>query len=216
MDACFGGHHDAFFFVYFVVLVAVEAAHHRGEFVVGLGGFGEAAADDEGRAGFVHQDGIHLVHDAIGVASLDFVLRAEHHVVSEVVKAELVVGAVGDVAGVLGAFVLVIAVAGHHQTHAETEPFVDCAHPVGVTGGEVVVDGNDMDAFAGEPVEIHRQGGDERFAFACLHLGHPAEVKGRPAHDLHIVMPLADHPAGGFSDDRESFHEHVFHFLAVV
>ena len=160
MNACFGGHHDAFFFVYFVVLVAVEAAHHRSEFVVGLGGFGEAAADDEGRAGFVHQDGVHLVHDAVGVTSLDFVLRAEHHVVSEVVKAELVVGAVGDVAGVLGTFVLVIAVAGHHQPHAEAEPFVDFAHPVGIAGCEVVVDGDDMDAFAGEPVEIHRQGGD--------------------------------------------------------
>ena len=135
MYASFGGHDYALFFVYFVVLVAVKSAHYRGELVVGLSGFGEASADDERCAGFVYQDGVDLIHNAIGVTSLDFVLIAEHHVVAKVIKAELVVGAVGDVAGVLGAFVLVVAIAGYHQPDSEAEPSVDGTHPVGVAGG---------------------------------------------------------------------------------
>ena len=58
----------------------------------------EGAGDDQRGAGFVDQDRVHLVHDGEDVPALDHVLHPVLHVVAQVVEAELVVGAVGDVA----------------------------------------------------------------------------------------------------------------------
>ena len=71
---------------------------------------------------------------------------------------------------------------------------VDLAHPLGVARREVVVDGDEVHALAAERVEVDRQRRHEGLAFAGLHLGDPAEVQRRPAHQLHVVVPLADHP----------------------
>ena len=68
------------------------------DLVVLVGGFFAGAGDDQRRAGFVDQDGIDFVDDGEVVLALHAVLEAELHVVAQVVEAELVVGAVGDVA----------------------------------------------------------------------------------------------------------------------
>ena len=59
------------------------------------------AADDERGAGLVDEDVVHLVDDGVVQHPLPFVIQAGGHVVAEVVEAELVVGAVGDV-GLVG------------------------------------------------------------------------------------------------------------------
>ena len=59
------------------------------------------ARDDERRPRLVDEDRVHLVDDRVRVLALHPLLEREHHVVAQVVEAELVVGAVGDV-GVVG------------------------------------------------------------------------------------------------------------------
>ena len=59
------------------------------------------AADDQRGTGLVDQDGVDLVHDGKRMAALHHVGLVDDHVVAQVVKAELVVRAVGDV-GLVG------------------------------------------------------------------------------------------------------------------
>ena len=84
------------------VLAAVQALHDPGELDVPLRGEVGRAGDDERRAGLVDEDRVDLVDDAEVVAALDELGRVPGHVVAQVVEAELVVRAVGDVLGVLG------------------------------------------------------------------------------------------------------------------
>ena len=77
-----------------LALQAGDKLVHQG---VELGGLLPLTGDDQGGAGLVDEDGVHLVHDGEGVAPLDQLLGVDGHVVPQVVKAELVVGAVGDV-----------------------------------------------------------------------------------------------------------------------
>ena len=114
-----------------------------------LGGPG----DDQRRAGLVDQDRVDLVDDREDVAALDHVLELELHVVAQVVEAELVVRAVGDVAGV-GRLALVVEQAVLDAADRQAEERVDLAHPLGVAAGEVVVDGDDVDAPAGQGVQV--------------------------------------------------------------
>ena len=171
-----------------------------------VGGFVGGAGDDEGGAGFVDEDGIDFVDDAVEVAALDLVGDFELHVVAEVVEAELVIGAVGDVGGV-GFAALLVGEVVDDDADAEAEEAVDFAHPFGVALGEVVVDGDDVDAVAGEGVEIAGEGGDEGLAFAGLHLGDFALVEDHAANHLDIEVAHADNAAAGFADDSEGFGE---------
>ncbi len=74
------------------------------------------AGDDQGRARLVDQDRVDLVDDREVVAPLDHLAGVIDQVVAQVVEAELVVGAVGDVAAV-GLLALTLAEAVDDHTH---------------------------------------------------------------------------------------------------
>ena len=96
--------------------------------------------------------------------------KLELHVVAQVVEAELVVGAVGDV-GPVGHLALLVVQLVLDDADPHAQEAVEAAHPLRVAAGQVVVDGDDVDALAGERVEVGGQGGDQRLALAGLHLG---------------------------------------------
>ena len=89
------------------------------------------------------------------------------------------------------------------------------AHPVGVAAGEVVVGGDDVHAVAGQRVEVGRQGGDEGLALTGLHLGDVAEVQRGAAHQLHLVVELAQRAPRGLAHDGERLGQQVVERLAV-
>ena len=91
----------------------------------------------------------------------------------------------------------------------EAEELVDAAHPFGVAFGEVIVDGDDVNAFAFERVQVDGQRGDERFAFAGLHFGDLAFVEHHAADELDVEVPHVEDAAAGFADDGEGFDQEV-------
>jgi hypothetical protein len=84
--------------------------------------------------------------------ALDELLAGPRHVVAQVVEAELVVGAVGDVLGVLGARWPATSPTGCSRSRAEGP--VDAAHQLGLVLRQVVVDGDDVDALALKGIEV--------------------------------------------------------------
>ena len=95
------------------------------------------------------------------------------------------------------------------QPTRQAEKAVDLAHPLGVAVGEVVVDGDDMDALAGERVEIDRQGRDQGLAFAGLHLGDHAAMQHDAAHQLHVEMALAERAFGRLAHGGEGIGQQI-------
>ena len=85
------------------------------------------------------------------MAALDHFFFVDGHVVAEIVEAELIVRAVGDVSSVGGS-----SLGGGQvmddQADGEAQEAVDLAHPLRVTLGKVVVYGDNMNAFSGEGV----------------------------------------------------------------
>ena len=162
--------------------------------------------DDQRRARFVDQDRIDLVYDRVVQAALVALFLRLRHVVAQIVEAEFVVGAVGDVGGIRGAFVAMFhARPDHADSHAE-EP-VDLAHPGRVALGEIVVDGDDVHALAFQGVEIDRQCRDQGLALAGAHFGNLARVQNHAADQLHVVGAQPEHPARGLAHGRERFRQ---------
>src|SRR6202044_415365 len=107
-----------------------------GEFGIPIRSSVGGPGDDQWGAGFVDQNRVDLVNNGEVVAALDAVFQRVGHVVAQVVEAEFIVGAVGDVGGVGDATLV-----GCHlrQDHADVQAqeAVQAAHPLAVTVGEV-------------------------------------------------------------------------------
>ena len=97
----------------------------------------------------------------------------------------------------------------------EAEEAVHPAHPLGVAAGQVVVDGHDVHAVAGQRVQVDRQRRDQRLALAGAHLGDVAHVQRGTAHDLDVEVPLAEGPSGRFPDCGERLRHQVVEALAA-
>ena len=105
----------------------------------------------------------------------------------KVVEAELGIGAVGDVAAVVVA-ALVGWLGVLDTADGKAEVAVERTHPLGVPFGEVVVDGDDVHAHAGEGIEVDGEGGDESFTFTGLHLGDDAAMESGAADELDVEV----------------------------
>ena len=178
-----------------------------GALVHGAGIFA-LAADDQRGTGLVDEDGVHLVHDGVGMAALYHVGLVDHHVVPQVVKAELVVGAVSNV-GVVGLFAVGGGHTVDHQTHGQAQETVHLAHPFAVTAGQVIVDGDHMDTLAGQSIEVDGHGGHQRLAFTGLHLGNAGAVKHNAADDLYGIGFKTQHTPVRFPTDSKGLGQQI-------
>ena len=196
------------------VLAALQAAHGTRKVLVGAGGLGAGARDDQRGARLINQDGVDLVDDGVVVAALHTLLGAGDHVVAQVVEAELGVGAVGDI-GLVGRTLELERHIVLQQADGHAQVLIDAAHPLGVTLGQVVVDGDDVHALTGDSVEVAGQGGDKGLAFAGLHLGDMPLMKRHGADKLHVKVTHAHGALGSLTHGGKGLGEHVVERLAV-
>ena len=157
---------------------------------------------------------IDLVDDRVLERPVDHLLQPEFHVVAQIVEAQLVIRAIGDVAAI-GFLPLVIVQLVDDDADTQAEKPVDLPHPFGVALRQIVVDRDDMHALARERIEIDRQRRDQRLALAGLHLGDHAAMQHDPAHQLHIEMALAERALGGLAHRRERLDEQIVEFGAI-
>src|SRR5215203_4280769 len=207
-------------------LARLHDPRQLGEADVELGGLLGGAGDDQRRARLVDQDVVDLVDDRVLVhvrlavradpaAVLDLLLQRRRHVVAQVVEAELGVGAVRDV-GLVGGDLVRRRLHVLQHADGEAESVVDRRHPFGVAAGEVVVDGHNVDALAGQRVERDGERGRERLALAGLHLGDRAAVQHHAADQLDIEVPHPHGPARRLAHDGEGLGQQIVERLAVA
>ena len=216
LDSIFGGGDSALLLVDLVVGLALKGTDDPRELVIELGGLSRRTRDDERGSGLVDEDRVDFVDDAEYEAALHLSFEAAGHVVAEVVEAELGVRAVGDVAVVRLLLQVPVVHVGHDQAHGDPHETVDPSHPLGVAAGEIVVGRDHVHATLGEAVQIHGEGRGDGLALPRLHLGDPAEVEGGAPHQLHVVVALADDPAGGLAGDGEGLDQEGVQILSVV
>src|SRR3989344_6073822 len=86
-----------FFDVHRVVLAFDEFRHKAGKGLIQFAAVFIRRGDDEWRPGFVDEDRVHFIHDGKPVLSLRHLLGSVGHIITKIIKAIFVVGAVGYV-----------------------------------------------------------------------------------------------------------------------
>ena len=197
-----------------VVDAFLEARDGLGHDGIHVRRFGARARDDERRARLIDEDGVDLIDDGIVELALDHLLRIDDHVVAQVVEAELVVRAEGDIAAVRELALREVHVV-HDEADRQSEVAVEAAHVLAVAAGQVVVDRDHVDTLARQGVEVDRQRRDERLAFARAHLCDPALMQAHAADELHIEMAHAEHAARALADDSKGFGQDIVKRLTI-
>jgi len=121
------------------------------------------------------------------------VLGSDHHVVPKVIKAKLIVGAVDDRRGV-GLASLLRCKAVDNQAHIKAEETVDLAHPLTITAGQVVIDGDDVGLSAHNILQVCGKRGSKGLALTGLHLSDIAIKEDHTANELHVKVTHACNP----------------------
>ena len=182
---------------------------------VKVGALVALAGDDERRSRLVDEDRVHLVNDGKGMAALHAAFLIDRHVVTQVVKAHLVVRAVGDV-GSISCLALLVVQTVNYKADIKTHESVYLAHPLAVASGEVIVDGDDMDSVAGYGVEVCGHDRNEGLAFAGLHLGDTSLMQDDAADELDAERLHAEHTPCGLAHCGKSLGQHGIEILTVI
>ena len=206
---------DLLLLVDLIVLVTVELQNQARELAVPAGhvALGRTGDDQRGTS-LIDKNGVDLIDDGVVVATLYEIGLLPRHVVAQVIKTEFVVGAVGDVGVVLLATLRRLLV-GDDAAGAHAEEAVDTAHQLGLVAGQIVVDGDDVDALTVECVQVGRQRGHKGLAFTGLHFGDVAPVQSGAAHELHVEVTLAEGALGDLAHGGERLGHDLVQTLAV-
>ena len=196
------------------VLASAQPGRDLGELDVPAGVLLGRPGDDQRRPRLVDEDRVHLVDDREVVAALHALVDRPGHVVAQVVEAELVVRAVGDV-GRVRLLPLRRRHLGQDRPDLKAEEAVHPAHPLRVAPGQVVVGRDDVHALARQRVQVGGEHAGERLALAGAHLGDVAQVQGGPAPQLHVEGALPERPPRRLADRGERLGEDVVERLAV-
>ena len=176
--------------------------------VVHIGGFVALTRNDKRGARLVYQDGVDLVDDGENMSALNHSALLNDHVIAQIVKAELVVRSVCDVACV-HALLFFLGLIVRDKTCCHAEKAVYTTHLLRAGIGEVFVDRNDVHALARQCVEVRGQGGDEGLTLTGFHLGDASLMQDDTAYQLNVERALAEHAVGCLGDYRERVGQNV-------
>ena len=179
------------------------------DFTVHLGAVFSRAGDDQRGTRFIDQNGVNLIHQRIVQLTLDALFRAERHVVTQVVEAVFVVGTVGNVR-VIRFTLGWCRQARHVDADGHAEEFEQWTVVFGVTLRQIVVDGNDVNAFTGQRIQVSRQRCGQGFTFTGTHFRDAAFVKHHPTQQLNVEVTHAEHALTCFTHDRKCFRDQAF------
>jgi hypothetical protein len=70
-------------------------------------------------------------------------------------------------------------------------------------------------AAAGQRIQVHRQRGDERFAFAGAHFADLAVMQDHAADQLHVEVAHFQRPLAGLAAHREGLRQELVERLAT-
>ncbi len=125
--------------------------------LVHVGRFFSRSGDDQRGSGLINKNTVHLIHNGKIEFPLGQGLFIKLHVVPQVIKTELIVGAVGDVC-IVGIFSLCIIEIMDNDADTQSQKAVYGIHPLCVTFGQVIIDRHHMNSPAGKGIEAGGQG----------------------------------------------------------
>ena len=150
--------------------------------------FWHRTTDNQWSTCIINQHGVHLIHDGIVMSTLHQVHWACRHIITEVVKAKLVVRAKRNITRIRTATLIRVGFMLVNTIYGQTVEHIERPHPLRVTFGKVVVHGHHVHTFVRQSVEEDRQCSHQRLTFTRGHLGNLTLMQYHAAYQLHVIV----------------------------
>ncbi len=145
--ALFRQGHRPGFFIQCVLRLGAEAGHQLGIAVILAGILVDSPGNYQRSAGLIDEDAVHLVDNGKMQGALHQMFFVQHHIIPEIVKAELIISAVSNVC-LIGLPALFGINAMDNEAYLQSQQIIYPSHPLAVEAGKIVVDGDHMHALA--------------------------------------------------------------------
>ena len=166
------------------------------------------AGYDKRSSRFIYEYGVHLIDNGEVEFSLHLFALVYDHVVTEIVKSEFIVCAVGYVAVVCFTALIVVEVV-ENTADSESEITEYLTHFLRLCLCKIVIDCYDMDAVTVKCVYIGCTAGNESFSFTCSHLCDTSLMKHRCTDYLHGIGLFAQNSPCRFSYRGKCLGEYI-------
>ncbi len=163
---------------------------------------GSAARDHQWNSRLVDQRRVRLVEHRDRERTQDLLLRVQRQLIAQVVEADLVGGAVGDVAGIGRAPLRARHVLLDHADR-QAEAVVDAAHPAGIAARQVVVRGQHVNTLTLTREPRDRRHRRDRLSLAGLHLDDLPVGKRHRRVELNVEHAETKNPRCQQRRDRD-------------
>ena len=110
------------------------------------------------------------------------------HIITEVVKAKLVVRTKRNIARIRTATFIRVGFMLVNTIYSQTVEHIQRPHPLRVTFGKVVVHGHHVHTFVRQSVEEDWQSSYQRLTFTRGHLGNLTLMQYHAAYQLHVIV----------------------------
>ena len=120
--------------------------------------------------------------------ALHQIQRRGRHVITQVVKTELIVRTKRNIASVGFAALVRVGVVLVNTIHCQSVEHIQRTHPLRVALCQIIVHRYHMHALMRQRVQKHRQRCHQRLTFTRRHLGYLTLVKHHAAYQLHIIV----------------------------
>ena len=110
-----------------------------------LCGLTALAGNNKGRPGLVNEHRIHLIDNGKVQITKNELLFIDHHIVPQVIKTELIIRHISDIAAVgFSPFIRLHGI--QHNAYPHAQKLMYLSHPLRITFGQIIVDSDNMDS----------------------------------------------------------------------
>ena len=120
----------------------------------------------------INQYRVYLIHNGVVMAALYQVFRRASHIVTQVIKAKLIVCTIGDIAQVGLPSIFAIGLMLVYTINGQPMKIKDRPHPLGISSGKIIVNRNHVYTFSGQGIQVNRERCHQGFTFTRGHLSN--------------------------------------------
>ena len=140
--------------------------------------------------------------------SLNLIFLIDNHVVTEIIKSELVICTICNIS-IISFPLLLLVHACKHNADRSVQEVEHLAHFLRLELSKIVVYCYNVNALSCKGVSISRQTGNESFTFTCFHFGDTSLMKNDSTDYLNRVRLFAKHSERSFTANRKGVRKNV-------
>ena len=164
--------------------------------------------NDKRCTSLINKDRVNLIYNTEVKSSLNKAFLIDNHVVTKIIKSELVIGNICDIA-VVSFSSRIIFIRIEDNSDCEAEESMNRTHPLSITLCKVIIYSNYMNTFSCKGIEVSRKCRNKCFTFTCSHFRDSSLMEKNTTHKLYPKVLHTEYTECSLSYSCKCFYKNI-------